>query len=169
VPERRVSLGSVDLKAWRTSAGTSAVIHDSQHQFDSAAPSEGIISCSPRRPKRQKNNSFTSSTCTTDTEDHVSCRRKAVGGLRLAAYPSSGFSLLTEIALPIIKPTASAGRAQLPQAQETRSNWPTPAPVFHSGQINRRYLGATSQSFIPFAGLPIATNSGHAFPRSGIG
>lgn len=91
VPERRVSLGIVDLKAWRMSAGMSAVIHDSQHQFDSAAPSGGIISCSPRRSKRQKNNSFASSTCTADTEDHVNCCRKAVGGLRLAAHPSSGF------------------------------------------------------------------------------
>lgn len=169
VPERRVSLGSVGLKAWRMSAGMSAVIHDSQHQFDSAAPSGGIISCSPRRSKRQKNNSFTSSTCTADTEDHVNCCRKAVGGLRLAAHPSSGFGPTPPRSPSLIKPTASAGRAQLPQARETRSHRPTQAPGFHFGQINRWYLGATLQSFISFAGLPMATNSGHAFPRSSIG
>jgi hypothetical protein len=96
--ERRISFGTIDLNAWRKSVssdetvfGTADASHDSQHQLDSTAPSLVNVSSSPRRSKRKTINSSTASTCTTDTEDHVSYRRKAVGGLRLATHSSNGF------------------------------------------------------------------------------
>jgi hypothetical protein len=98
VAERQISLGCVDLNAWRKPAPSSAVIYDtpdagrdSQDQSGPAIPSTSIISSSPCRSKRKKNSSSTSSTCTTDTEDHVACRRRAVGGLRLATQSSNDF------------------------------------------------------------------------------
>lgn len=98
--ECRVSFGSLDLNAWTTSAPSGASIYETtdvvqatRHQSDPATASSSIPSSSPRRSKRKKNTSSTSSTCTTDTEDHITCRRRAVGGLRLTTHCNSGCGL----------------------------------------------------------------------------
>ena len=98
VAERRVAFGNIDLNAWAKSASSGAGSYhtpdlgqNSRYLPAPAAPSSDILSSFPRRSKRKKANSNTSSTCTTDTEDNVSCRRKAVGGLRLATNGSGGF------------------------------------------------------------------------------
>src|SRR2546423_2955609 len=75
VAERRVAFGNIDLSAWSEAASIgsgryyiSASDHDCQHQLGLATLTSDKNSPSPRRSKRKKDNSKTSSTCTPDTD-----------------------------------------------------------------------------------------------------
>ena len=68
---------------------TTDIIQAGRHRLGPATASSSIPSSSPPRFE-SRNISSASSTCTTNSENHIAHRRKAVGGLRPTTHGNSG-------------------------------------------------------------------------------